>query len=280
MDMKWTNDLDNELKELIISGKKYDEISFLMKRTYKSVSCRAQKLGLKIIHHRSVKCKNCGKIFNSPISSKRVFCSSNCSAIYNNTNKKHSDETKSKIRNSMNNYYLENGIKKKDDKEKNIVKKKKDIKNETDIKNVIKICVVCKKEFETNIYAKDSCSKECRSVFKKNYLKNRGYMYKYIHDWRKNNKKRAIEYKGGKCIKCGYDKCYAAMDFHHINKNDKDFDISKNCNLSFEKIKEELDKCVILCSNCHREFHDTNVSLSEWLGVRLQIERGRFDSVS
>lgn len=66
-------------------------------------------------------------------------------------------------------------------------------------------------------------------------------------------KDRAIAYLGGKCRSCGYEKCPAAMDFHHPNVRDKDFNISST--MSWEKIQPELDKCVLLCSNCHRETH-------------------------
>ena len=68
-------------------------------------------------------------------------------------------------------------------------------------------------------------------------------------------KNKAVDYKGGKCSKCGYDKCKAALDFHHINPEEKDFTIAKYYNLSWDKIKIELDKCILVCANCHREIH-------------------------
>lgn len=68
-------------------------------------------------------------------------------------------------------------------------------------------------------------------------------------------KQQAIEYMGGQCQKCGYNKCPGAMDFHHTNPEEKDFGISKVNGKSFESIKNELDKCILLCSNCHRELH-------------------------
>ena len=74
---------------------------------------------------------------------------------------------------------------------------------------------------------------------------------------RKQIKKWAIEYKGGKCEKCGYDKCIEALDFHHTDSTPKDFAISdRNLKLDWEDIKKELDKCKLLCSNCHREEHN------------------------
>ena len=67
-------------------------------------------------------------------------------------------------------------------------------------------------------------------------------------------KQKAVDYLGGKCSKCGYNKCLAALDFHHINPHEKDKDYT-NFRLSFDKLKTELDKCVLLCANCHREEH-------------------------
>jgi len=67
-------------------------------------------------------------------------------------------------------------------------------------------------------------------------------------------KQKAIEYKGGKCQKCGYNKCAGAMDFHHLDPKAKDFTISGNFG-KWENIKNELDKCILLCKNCHSELH-------------------------
>ena len=66
-------------------------------------------------------------------------------------------------------------------------------------------------------------------------------------------KERAIAYLGGKCRICGYDRCPSAMAFHHMDPWEKDFEISSR--VSWEKAKPELDKCVLLCFNCHQEVH-------------------------
>lgn len=71
----------------------------------------------------------------------------------------------------------------------------------------------------------------------------------------RNVKQQALEYKGGKCSICGYNKCQAALQFHHIDPIQKDFSISGHKCMSFNTIKPELDKCILVCSNCHAEIH-------------------------
>lgn len=70
-----------------------------------------------------------------------------------------------------------------------------------------------------------------------------------------SSKKRAVEYMGGKCVKCGYDKCIDALEFHHINPKEKDKNFSNLKLKKWEIQKKELDKCICVCANCHREIH-------------------------
>ncbi len=68
-------------------------------------------------------------------------------------------------------------------------------------------------------------------------------------------KKKAVAYKGGKCLKCGYSRCSAAFDFHHRDPTQKDFPLTKGASMSWSKAQQELDKCDLLCATCHREVH-------------------------
>lgn len=77
---------------------------------------------------------------------------------------------------------------------------------------------------------------------------------KTVINWKKDKKKILVEYKGGKCEKCGYNKCIEALDFHHIDPSQKEFGISSN-SYSLERMKKEVDKCILVCANCHREIH-------------------------
>lgn len=76
-----------------------------------------------------------------------------------------------------------------------------------------------------------------------------------VIDWRKRTKDKLIEYKGGKCVICGYNKCSRSMDFHHLDPNEKNFGISGSTK-SISKLKKEVDKCILVCKNCHGEIHD------------------------
>lgn len=93
-------------------------------------------------------------------------------------------------------------------------------------------------------------SKLTEDELKKNKVKS-------VIDWRRRVKLKLVNYKGGKCENCGYNTCIDALEFHHKNPNEKDFTISGK-SWSFEKLKKESDKCILVCSNCHKEIHYEN----------------------
>jgi len=72
---------------------------------------------------------------------------------------------------------------------------------------------------------------------------------------RKQLREQAIQYLGGRCRICSYDRCPTAFDFHHIQVWAKEFTISDRMT-SWEAIQRELDKVILLCARCHREVHD------------------------
>jgi hypothetical protein len=83
-------------------------------------------------------------------------------------------------------------------------------------------------------------------------------------------KLEAIKIKGGGCEKCGYAKNIAALDFHHINPEEKTskLDLRHFSNNNIDKLELELNKCQLLCANCHREEHHENMDYNkvvEWL---------------
>jgi hypothetical protein len=75
-----------------------------------------------------------------------------------------------------------------------------------------------------------------------------------VRRWRAKQKQKAVDYLGGKCIRCNYHKCIAALEFHHRDPSTKLFGISDGGQTrSWNRVKVELDKCGLLCANCHRE---------------------------
>ncbi len=110
----------------------------------------------------------------------------------------------------------------------------------------MKKCSTCQQlKSETAFYKKgksgriNSLCKECFN----DYCQNRWV----------NRKKLGIEYLGGKCSRCGYNEHYAAMQFHHVVH--KDFTWTKLRLLKWERVIKELDKCILLCANCHAITH-------------------------
>ena len=74
---------------------------------------------------------------------------------------------------------------------------------------------------------------------------------------RYKTKLRAVKYKGGKCCDCNWSGNISCFDFHHKDPEQKDFTLGANIisSISWEKVLIELDKCDLLCSNCHRIRH-------------------------
>ncbi len=96
---------------------------------------------------------------------------------------------------------------------------------------------------ETNGYIQSRC-KECQKADRRYYSK------------RNNEFLREIKTSHG-CQDCGYNEHFSALDFHHINPDDKDFSVTSGEGLStsIKRLKVEIEKCIILCANCHRIRH-------------------------
>jgi transposase len=70
--------------------------------------------------------------------------------------------------------------------------------------------------------------------------------------WRRRAKRRLVQEAGGRCQLCGYDEHMAALQFHHLDPSRKSFGLSmRGFTRSFEKMRSEAAKCVLLCANCH-----------------------------
>lgn len=111
------------------------------------------------------------------------------------------------------------------------------------VKSQIGFCVICGRETSVRRRKCGSCNTKIR---------------------RHRSKLSAIKYLGGKCVRCGYDRHWAALEFHHKSGR-KDFTIGDS-GKSWETIRKELDKCELVCSCCHRIEHsnrDDKVFLQE-----------------
>ena len=120
----------------------------------------------------------------------------------------------------------------------------------------MKKCCKCKKKLLNKNFSKDSTRddglypqcKKCKS-------------YSNLGSYKKRNQKRKNFYSKLKingCAICGYSKCSAVLSFHHVNPQDKKFAISNGLlksKYTEKECVEEINKCILLCANCHLEIH-------------------------
>jgi hypothetical protein len=97
---------------------------------------------------------------------------------------------------------------------------------------------------------------DCGNTFL--YDRSKGHKKDRCHTCYENNRRhiiklRAIEYKGGCCQLCHYNRCEQSLHFHHVDPSQKEFRFQGN--RSWETTRKELDKCILVCSNCHGEIH-------------------------
>lgn len=113
-----------------------------------------------------------------------------------------------------------------------------------DKKNTYKVLVRGKTYFKTY------CKKCDNTIIRKKYPDKRTPIIKKKREY-------CINYAGKKCMICGYSRCVNALEFHHKDPSKKDFGISSTTitNKSVELLRNEIEKCILVCANCHREIH-------------------------
>lgn len=126
--------------------------------------------------------------------------------------------------------------------------------HKTEIVDGKKCCTKCR-EWKT---LEEFCSK---GKYTHGYC--RPCLYEYQATRWQNRKKEAVKLMGGKCNNCGYCRNYSALEFHHLDPSQKDFDFNKGRRRSWDKLVVELKKCVLLCSNCHREEHHPETAIND-----------------
>jgi hypothetical protein len=151
---------------------------------------------------------------------------------------------------------------------------------------VYKACSKCKiskpatKEFFYIKRAKlDNLDSWCKSCHKKYQEKNFESHRIRNKNYHKKCKKRAIEYLGGQCQCCGFKKAMSVLQFHHRDPAEKEGDFKKIRGMSPEKRKEELDKCDLLCANCHFGFHAGAVIYDE-NGYTWKVDHPNYASMA
>lgn len=121
-----------------------------------------------------------------------------------------------------------------------------------------KNCIVC--DIKLNGNRLKFCGSKCSAKFK--YDKNKKQLnansYSRQQKVYKERKIHLIKLLGGCCENCGYDKNISALEFNHIDPSTKNFSIDSRhiSNLKLDALYEELNKCNLLCANCHREYHN------------------------
>ena len=118
---------------------------------------------------------------------------------------------------------------------------------------MIKQCEICNSNFETvpGGNSRKYCF-DCSPSYPKG-----GSRAKTISALRKAMKKEAIRRKGSKCEICGYNKCTAALNFHHLDASQKEFSLAQSGVIhSWTEFWNEAQKCQLLCANCHAEVHN------------------------
>ncbi len=114
-----------------------------------------------------------------------------------------------------------------------------------------------------------------KKVEKRKYSDRREYFIRAVALRRHRIKEMAVAYKGGQCEACGYNCCVDAFDFHHRDSSQKDFGISeKGYTRSWKRVMGELDKCQLLCANCHRELHSKLAALKGNLEMTSGLIQG------
>lgn len=134
------------------------------------------------------------------------------------------------------------------------------------------ICCICKKpiyRIPSRQNGHNTCSISCRNKY---FSNDKSFVWKGGKDGLnkrkksingrqkereriKNRKEKVIQAMGGECQCCGYNRHTGSLECHHIDPTQKEKNVRDLIMKSWEKIEEEIKKCILLCANCHREIH-------------------------
>jgi hypothetical protein len=113
--------------------------------------------------------------------------------------------------------------------------------------------------------------KECKNHGKtefvlegRNYYRCKKCRSNHVSKRRRVVKEKLVKIFGGKCVVCDYSKYAGALEFHHLNPNEKEFGIAdKGLTKAYKILLVEAKKCILVCSNCHQEIEAGIVELDE-----------------
>lgn len=134
------------------------------------------------------------------------------------------------------------------------------------LKTKPKTCSLCNRTLERELFSGSYCT-DC----KRKYNRARHHALK----------KRAVKHLGGMCVRCGYNRCVSALHFHHRDPDQKEFTISQ-VNSGWEKLRRELDKCDLVCANCHSEVQEEYLltgSMPQASGIECEYHGDEFPAV-
>lgn len=140
----------------------------------------------------------------------------------------------------------------------------------------MKKCTTCQTDKELTCFNKKHTTKdglqnicrECNKSHSKQYYQNNIIKHRKVISERQNKIRtqntiivNQIRSKG--CSICG-EKSICCLDFHHLDPSEKEYGVAQmlGTGYSLEKIKKEIDKCILVCSNCHRKIHNHEIQVS------------------
>lgn len=215
-----------------------------------------------------MECLNCKNETTNP-----KFCCKSCAVKYNNSQRKLNDNTKEKIAKSLSKEFDMKKLLDLIDEFSSVKRIANELNlGETTIRRILKqnnltLRKKQKVEIEKRAYTKSTKPKNKLSgnthcpIHNVLLKESSGKVYcnicvnRSVKQLRTNIKIEAVIYKGGKCERCSYDNCLSALEFHHLDPLEKDFSVSDFNSSNIDELKPELDKCILVCSNCHREIH-------------------------
>lgn len=146
-----------------------------------------------------------------------------------------------------------------------------------------RVCPICSTSFIPPLKAHNKvyCTRQCK--VKAAGIREKDGTYKRkpridhgkqtYHDQKEraiSRKLTLIKEKGGACSCCGYNKNVAALCFHHVDPSIKEMKLDSRslASTSLENLREEIDKCILLCNNCHMELHYPHLNITDLLNMQ------------